>query len=187
MMCRCMGFCRVVLPVCHCCVEDLVGKVSHHLRDEFLLHCGELLRGVVFGGGRELPFEVFGVFFVVGEAHVDGHFELYLAAVAVARDAFIELVEGHDLACELQVAVLLHLPQLCLVHVDLGDAVLEDALHGCPDVGASDGEVVYLYGFGGGVVDACAVEAVADGAGCEEQGKQEGHVSECPIHRCRML
>ena len=170
------GFSRCIeegLPVSYCCIEDLVHDVLYHLCDEFLLNSCELLRRVVVGRCCELTFEVVGVFLVVDKADVDGHLELHLTTVAFARDAFIKLVEGNNLACELEVAVLFDLPQLCLIQIYICYPVLEDALHRCPNIGASDGEVVYLDGFGCGIVDACPVEAIADGAGCDEQSKQK--------------
>ena len=52
----CMGFScggavSPILPVGHGCVEYLVGNVLNHLCDEVFLHAGELLAGVVLGGG----------------------------------------------------------------------------------------------------------------------------------------
>ena len=178
---------RLGLPVGDGGVEDLVGDVLHHLRYEFFLHGGELLRGIVFGGCRELSLEVVGVLLVVDETYVDGHSELYLAAVSVAGDAFVELVEGDDLACELQVAVLLHLSQFRLVGVDFRYPVLEDALHRCPDIGAADGEVVYLDGLGGLVVDAGSVEAIADGTSRDEHREQEREEGSPYIRRFHRL
>ena len=99
---------------------------------------------------------------VVDKAHVDGHLELHLTAVSATAYTLVELVESCNLSRELQVAVLLHLPQLGLRCEDVSELVLEDRLHGCPHIGTPYGEVVYLYGLGLGVVYACSVELIGD-------------------------
>ena len=152
------------LPVGHSRVEYLVGDVLHHLGDEVFLYGSELLAGVILCGGGELAFKVLGMVLVVDKPHVDSHLQLHLAAVAVAGDALVVLVEARNLARELQVPVFPHLTQLGLSGVAVGELCLEDALHGGPHIGTADGEVVYLDGLGLLVVDAGTVELDADGA-----------------------
>ena len=92
---------------------------------------------------------------------------MHLTTVAVAGYALVELVEACNFSSQLQVAVLLHLPELGLCGEDVRYLVLENALHRSPYVCAPQGEVVYLYGLRLLVVDTCSVELVADLA-CNE-------------------
>ena len=75
--------CPSGLPVGNGCVEDLVGDVVEDFLNELFLHGGKLLRGVVFGCGRELALKVFLVLGVVDKADVDSDFELGLSRIAV--------------------------------------------------------------------------------------------------------
>lgn len=158
----------MILPICYCAIEYLVCDVFYHLCYQLFLYGCELLGGIVFGVCRKLSFEVFGVVLVVDKAHVHRHLKLHLAAVAAAGYAFVVLVEAGDFSGQLKVAVLLYLAEFGLTGKDVGESVLEDALHGGPYVGAADGEVVDLYGLGLLIVYAGTIELVADGAGGEE-------------------
>ena len=153
-----------LLPVCYCCVEYLVGDVLAHLCYEFFLYVYKLLCGIVGAGCCELLFEVIGVVLVVCESDVYGHLQLHLIGVATIGYTFVELVKTNNFAFQYKVAVSLNLFQSCLTGEDVGEFVLEDRLHWSPYIGATDGEVAYLYAFYLGVVYACSVELIADGA-----------------------
>ena len=113
----------------------------------------------------ELAFEVFLVVLVVRKAYVDRHLQLHLGAVAIAAHAFVELVKARNLACDNEIATTLHLPQLSLLGKDICQSIVENRLHGRPDVCRTNRERIKLNGLGLGVVDAGTIELVADGTG----------------------
>lgn len=153
-----------LLPVCYCCVEYLVGDVLAHLCYEIFLYVYKLLGGIVGAGGCKLLLEVLGMVLVVCESDVYCHLQLNLIGVSAIGYTLVELVKANYFSFQNEVAVSLNLFQSCLAGKDVGELVLENRLHWCPHIGATDGEVAYLYAFNLGVVYACSVKLIADGA-----------------------
>ena len=109
-------------------------------------------------------FKVLGMVLIVGISYVYRHFQLHLIGISAIGDALVELVKTNDFPFQYEVAVALHLLQSCLAGIYVGKFVLEDGLHGRPYIGASYGEVAYLYAFCLAIVYAGTVELVTDGA-----------------------
>ena len=136
----------------------MVCNIFSHLRNQFFLDIHQLLRGIVLGRCRELTLKVLRVVLVVDEADVHRHLQLNLLAVAIAAYAFVVLVEARDLTRENQIATLLHLTQLRLLGIDIGQAVIEDSLHGRPNVRRTNG-------LRSRIINAGTIELVANGTG----------------------
>ena len=122
------------LPVGYGSVEYLVGDFFDHLRDEFFLYGGERDSCLVCRCRGELPFEIFVVVDVVRESHVDRHRQLCLRGVSFAGDAFVALLVLRDFTFYFQVSVAFHLLQPCVVGKYIFEFVVEDGLHGSPNV-----------------------------------------------------
>jgi hypothetical protein len=123
-----------------------------------------LLSGIIRGCGGELLFKVLGVVFIVGVPDVYRHLQLYLAGVSAVGDAFIVLVKPDNFTFNDQVAISFNLFQSCLVGINVGELVMENGLHGSPNVGTADREISYLDGFYLCVIYACTIEFITDGA-----------------------
>lgn len=121
---------------------------------------------------------------IIGKPYVHSHFQLHLRAISVAAHTFVELVEASYLSREHKVASSFHLLELGLLREYVGESIVEDRLHRCPYIRGTDGEGIDLNGFRLGVIDACAIEFIAYGTGCEPNNQYDGgHGGEEPASK----